>query len=173
MAGVSPTFKKTTWSIEDRNTGRAYLVDTGADLCLLPASPTDIHSKNRTDGIPTLWTATEGRVKVYIKREVALRFGSRTFNHVFVIANVAQNILGNSFFLDYNLGIDPKEIKLVDLGAGHGWSGITDTNPSKEARATVICSVSTVSSDGSAVADTASDQEFKETTPTISRDSEN
>ena len=141
-------------------------MDTGADLCLIPASPADIrahkHNTAAATGVPTLWTATEGRVKVYGTREIALKFGNRTFNQLFVIGNVGQNILGNSFFLDHNLGIDPKGKKLVDLGAGQGWKGITDANPTKEALATVICSVAAVATDGSPLPEENSDPEFQQ-----------
>ena len=97
------------YSIEDRNTGRKFLVDTGADLCLLPASPQDRRAANRRKAeIPELSTANTAPLDTFGVRTIPLCFGKRRFNQVFVLADVPKPILDMDFFKDNSIGIDAK-----------------------------------------------------------------
>ena len=65
---------------------------------------------------------------------------------LFVLANVPKPILGMDFFQDNNIGIDTKgeRERLIVLGAGHGWTGGMNSDPSAQETASIICHVSVV-----------------------------
>ena len=77
-------------------------------------------------------------------RTIPLTFGKKRFTQLFVLANVPKPILGMDFFQENDIGIDAKGKKLIDLGAGHGWKGVVNANPSPKEAASIICHVSVV-----------------------------
>ena len=123
---------KKCFYVQDRRNGRQYLVDTGAEFSILPASPED---KKRAQPTEALEAANGSSVPVYGRRTVALNFGSdRLFNHNFLLADVTKPLLGVDFFNSNNIGIDTRRRRMIDLSNGT-WFG-RETN--------MICSVGCV-----------------------------
>ncbi|XP_064468616.1 uncharacterized protein K02A2.6-like [Ornithodoros turicata] len=100
--------------IKNRCGKHNFLVDTGAEVSVLPASPSD---RSRT---PIIYlTAVNGsRIPVYYRRALSLDFGlRRTFHWVFLVADTRHCILGSDFLGRY-------QIWLMSLGKGW-WTTLT------------------------------------------------
>lgn len=111
VAGTTKVSNRLT--VFDRNSKMNFLVDTGADISVLPkrnynTRPTStrwkIYAANGTT-IPTY-----GEVKM--KLNLALR---RNFEWKFIIADVQQSILGADFLKHYELLVDLHKRRLIDL----------------------------------------------------------
>ena len=92
--------------------GRFFLVDSGADECVFPASTSDRRGERTTD----LVAANGSSIKTFGKRYLEVSFGprpGRTFKHKFWIATVCRPILGANFFMDHGLLIDMPRRRLV------------------------------------------------------------
>jgi cleavage and polyadenylation specificity factor subunit 1 len=89
--------------LEDTFTGRNYLVDSGAEICVFPASDAD--KKFNNDG-ENLLAANGSAIRTYGSRNLALQFGNSRFTQDFVLADVQQPILGANFFARNHLLID-------------------------------------------------------------------
>ncbi|XP_015118221.1 uncharacterized protein LOC107041919 [Diachasma alloeum] len=98
--------------ITDQETKVRFLIDTGADLCVLPRrlvrgpqrkSTYELLAANGTV-IPTYGT-------INIALNLRLR---RTFPWRFVIADVSKPIIGADFLFHYGLMVDPCNGRLVD-----------------------------------------------------------
>ncbi|KAK3873158.1 hypothetical protein Pcinc_021809 [Petrolisthes cinctipes] len=80
--------------IWDRHSGRRFLVDTGAEVSVLPPSSTDTRSSK--NGPPL--TATNGsNIRTYGVHTIPLNFNSWRFKWIFTIADVSQPLLGADF----------------------------------------------------------------------------
>lgn len=104
---------KNTLSVCDRRTGISYLVDTGADVSVFPASSLD-----KTSRVPTspLIAANGSSIATWGQRTLPLAFGGqRTFSQDFYLADVTQPILGADFFINNHLAIDLRGRRLIDL----------------------------------------------------------
>jgi hypothetical protein len=80
----------------DRNSGRAFLVDTGVEVLLRPA----VVSDRRTSGtgtIPHLVNANGSAITVYGIRTLPLSLGGQRFEGEFIVVDVRQAILGADF----------------------------------------------------------------------------
>ena len=72
---------KKCYYVQDQRNGRQYLVDTGAEFSILPASPED---KRRLVPSEALEAANGSKVPVYGRRIVTLTFPrGLTFSHSF------------------------------------------------------------------------------------------
>ena len=107
--------------MEDRVTGRHFLVDCGADISVFPVSTSDrSYSRSTTP----LTAANGSKISCWGKRTVSLRLGrgaGRAFKQDFYLAEVTEPILGADFFIANNLAIDMAGGCLVDL---HDFSAI-------------------------------------------------
>ena len=130
---VSPTF-----FVNDRRTGRKYLVDLGAAVSIFPASPEDRRRLSPDD--TTLSAANGSAIRSYGKRTVPLVLGkaSRSFLPEFIVADVTHPILGADFFERERLGIDLWRRRLWDLDRSDwAWSG----GVTPDGAETIVCSV--------------------------------
>uniref|UniRef100_A0A5S6QAW0 RNA-directed DNA polymerase n=1 Tax=Trichuris muris TaxID=70415 RepID=A0A5S6QAW0_TRIMR len=95
----------------DRISGRHFLIDTGAEISVIPASAMEIRSH-----IPTacLVAANNSTIKTYGTRTLPLNFCSRHFTWTFTVADVAQPLLGADFFRAHSLLVDMKGRRLID-----------------------------------------------------------
>ena len=96
-------------SIDDKISGRTFLVDSGADDCIFPASIEDRR-------LPTTQSliGPDGRpIKSFGQRSLHLDFNGNIFIQKFWIANVSKPILGGDFFINNDLLIDLKRQRLV------------------------------------------------------------
>ena len=99
-------------SVWDCKTDRHYLIDTGADKSVFPASPTDRQHCSTT--LP-LAAANDSRIATWDRRNINVHLGSRSFTQSFHIVDVCQPILGADFLVSNNLEVDLRGRYLIDL----------------------------------------------------------
>ena len=93
---------------QDRASGRSFLIDTGAEVSLIPASPADNRAAIASAHSAPLAAANGTEIKSYGTRRIPLQFGNKHFQGSFIVADINQAILGADFLRDNGL--------LVDLG---------------------------------------------------------
>jgi len=97
--------------LRDQLSGRDFLVDTGATCSVLP------HKSQTAASGPQL-SAADGRpLKSWGRKEVELQFGDRRFKHRFILAEVAQPILGSDFLATFRLLVDPARGLVLDAAS--------------------------------------------------------
>ena len=97
-----------TISIKDSVTGKFFLIDSGADVSVLPLT-----SSSSLPATGALEAANGSKIKTFGVRSVRLNFGTFTVHHQFFIADVPRPILGADFFAKNDLLIDVKMRQLV------------------------------------------------------------
>ena len=98
--------------VTDRSTGLRFLVDTGAEVSVVP--PSHAERKHQQDGL-SLQAVNNTTIATYGKRSLALDLGlRRTFRWVFIIADVKNPILGADFLRNYSLLVDVRHNRLSD-----------------------------------------------------------
>ena len=95
----------------DKNSGRRFLVDTGAEVSVLPA--TGLDTRTGQSG-PALKAANSSTIKTYAVRTVKLRFASSQYEWQFIVADVSRPLLGVDFLRANSLLVDLKGKRLVD-----------------------------------------------------------
>jgi hypothetical protein len=104
-SGVNQIGNKILLHLVDRNSGRAFLVDTGAEVLLLPAVVSD-RRLSGTGTILPLVAANGSAIEVYSKRTLPFNLGGQRFEGEFIVANVRQAILGADFLRASGLLVD-------------------------------------------------------------------
>ncbi|KAK7504021.1 hypothetical protein BaRGS_00004753 [Batillaria attramentaria] len=95
------------------HTGHSYLVDTGADVSVYPASPQDRKTKSPS---MSLTAANGSSIKTWGKRNITLEIRPKhVYTHEFYLADVTRPILGADFFIAHELVIDLKGKRLLSL----------------------------------------------------------
>ena len=120
-AGPSPTINNSTatstlsinsLSITDRRQGVTFLIDTGADVSVLPATAQNIRNARSS----TKLSAANGTpIRTFGKKRCRLTFGKHHYTQDFYIADVTQPILGADFFRLHHLAIDVHGCRLLNL----------------------------------------------------------
>ena len=95
----------------DSHSGRRFLVNTGAEVSVLPA--TGLDTRIGEPG-PSLKAANGSSIKTYGVHTTELHFASRQYKWKFVIADVARPLLGADFLRANALLVDLKGRRLVD-----------------------------------------------------------
>lgn len=100
--------------VNDKKDHTKYLIDTGADVSVLPNLP-DIKSNIHSVIIPKLYAANGTAIKTFgvIRKQVNLGL-RRDFTWNFIIADVKQPIIGADFLSHFNLLVDVKNKTLID-----------------------------------------------------------
>lgn len=89
-----------------------FLIDTGADISVLPASPND---RQKSKSVFDLVAANGSPINTYGKKCIHVSFGlRRNFPWLFTIADVSRPIIGSDFLSHYNLLVDIRGRVLVD-----------------------------------------------------------
>lgn len=96
----------------DQYSGQSFLIDTGARVSVFPAKNADARS-GRTG--PPLQAANGTAIRSFGTRAISLVISGRKFKWNFVVANVTQPLLGADFLCAYNLMVDVKGQRLVDI----------------------------------------------------------
>lgn len=91
----------------DSNVGQLFLIDSGADVSVIPKSP---HQQDDSHS-PPLYAANGSTIKTYGTKLLNL---NRDYYWNFVIADVSQHIIGADFLLFHNLIIDLCGQRLLD-----------------------------------------------------------
>jgi hypothetical protein len=116
LSGVNQIGDNILLHVVDSNSGRAFLVDTGTEVSLLPA----VRSDRRTSGtgtIPPLVAANGSVIKLYSKRTLPLNLCGQRFEGEFIVANVRQAILGADFLRASGLLVDMAGERLIHAAA--------------------------------------------------------
>lgn len=97
--------------VPDRHSGRRFLVDTGAQISVIPASIAD---KNSGRSGPSLMAANGTPIRTYGTRSIPLTFNAHFFEWNFTVADVPQPLLGADFLRSNNLLVDLRRGCLVN-----------------------------------------------------------
>ena len=105
-------FTSRLYYITDRTTDTRFLVDTGAELSVIPRRT--FQRKHPID--PTTLRAANGScITTYGQKSLTLDVGlRRLFPWIFIIGDVKIPILGADFLSHFSLAIDMKKRKLLD-----------------------------------------------------------
>ena len=87
--------------VNDKATGTRFLVDTGAEVSVIPPSRTD---RRNLQGNFTLQAVNNTAIATYGTRSLTIDLGlRRTFRWIFVVADVKKPILGADFLRHFGL----------------------------------------------------------------------
>ena len=114
LAATSVTGQPTSrlFYVTDKSTGTRFLVDTGAEVSVLPPSRTE--RRRQADHL-TLQAINNTSIPTYGKHSLTLDLGlRRTCRWVFVIADIKRPILGADFLRHFNLLVDMRYHRLSD-----------------------------------------------------------
>ena len=112
--------------ITDITTKQQFLIDTGAEVSVLPSRPTDRRSRQGYD----LQAANSSKIATYGSRSLTLNLGlRRSFPWIFTIADVTHAILGADFVRHFNLLVDLQNRSFIDAETHLRVSGITSLVP--------------------------------------------
>ena len=113
--------------ITDKYTGTRFLVDTSAEVSVLPRS-------QRFQGRPTsiqLQAVNHSPIVTHGEKSLTLDFGlRRVFRWVFIVADLPTPIIGADFLRQFNLLVDVKNQKLIDSTTSLAVQGVTSNKPS-------------------------------------------
>lgn len=102
--------------VADKRTGTRFLIDTGADISVLPKRRTD---RNYSPATFQLFAANGSIIDTFGEKRMNLNLGlRREFSWIFVIANVAQPIIRADFLRRFGLLVDIKKKRLIDNTTG-------------------------------------------------------
>ena len=123
-----------SYSIRDRNSGRLFLADSGAQFSVFPATDRD----RRGPAGGRLAAANQTTINTYGKRTIPLQFGDgHRFEQEFTIADVSRPMLGGDFMDKYNLAVDVRGQRLIKAGevpASNTICSIIDDNADSESK---------------------------------------
>ena len=123
--GVPGLVPSRLFYITDRSCGLRFLVDTGAEVSVLPPSRAE---RTRLHESLTLQAANGSPIATYGTRSLTLDLGfRRTLRWIFILADVERPILGADFLRHFNLLVDMKHTRLVDTLTQLRIQGITCT----------------------------------------------
>ncbi|GFR81273.1 transposon Ty3-G Gag-Pol polyprotein [Elysia marginata] len=97
--------------LTDLNTGHRFLVDTGAQVSVIPPTWFDRHHGQHG---PPLQAANGTSISTYGSRTVPLRFNETTYDARLIIADVKRPLLGADFFRRHNLLVDLNGQRLIE-----------------------------------------------------------
>ncbi|GFO21026.1 retrovirus-related pol polyprotein [Plakobranchus ocellatus] len=97
--------------VTDEKSKRRFLVDTGAQVSVTPASWAD-----KVSGAtgPNLQAANRSSIATYGSRVVHLHLGNRVFDARLISANVKRPLLGADFLRQHNLLVDIRGRRLIE-----------------------------------------------------------
>ena len=94
----------------DQLTGRAFLIDSGAEVSVLPASVAD--RKNKVKG-SSLSAANGSSISTFGKRSLHFQLCGNTYKWSFIVASVERPILGADFLKSSGLLVDVRKKHLI------------------------------------------------------------
>ncbi|BHF73248.1 hypothetical protein SprV_0401632700 [Sparganum proliferum] len=117
-----------TFYVCDKVTRRRFLVDTGAQISVVPPTPVD--HRCPSPGLH-LQAANCSPISTFGSRSLTLNIGlRRSFSWIFVIADVPHAILGSDFLAEFDLLVDCRRSCLLDRTTGLSVRGLTPFNDS-------------------------------------------
>ena len=98
--------------VNDNHSGRTFLIDTGAQVSLLPATA---HARRHpSPTAPKLVAANGSSIASYGTQQTHVQLGKRKFTVTFIIADVRRPILDADFLRRHKLLVDLCGQKLID-----------------------------------------------------------
>lgn len=97
--------------ISDVQTGRRFLVDTGAEVSIFPVTGTD--ARFRSPG-PPLYAANGSTIRTFGTLSLTLNLGVRRCTWPFVLAEVSRPLIGADFLRHHGLLVDLGHRRLLD-----------------------------------------------------------
>ncbi|BHF63903.1 hypothetical protein SprV_0200689800 [Sparganum proliferum] len=117
-----------TFYVCDNVTRRRFLVDTRAQISVVPPTPVD--RRCPSPGLH-LQAANCSPISTFGSRSLTLNIGlRRSFSWIFVIADVPHAILGSDFLGEFDLLVDCRRSCLLDRTTGLSVRGLTPFNDS-------------------------------------------
>lgn len=99
--------------MKDKTSNKYFLVDTGADVSVIPPNYTD-PSNTQNLGIK-IFAANGSQIRTFGTKKLNLDLGlRRNFEWNFIIADVSKPILGSDFLKHYHLLPDLKSKSMID-----------------------------------------------------------
>ncbi|GFQ72900.1 transposon Tf2-6 polyprotein [Trichonephila clavata] len=109
---VEKAVEVTEQNPRNKSSNIVFLIDTGSDVSVLPAS---ISEKRKGNSIQQLSAANTSPINVYGKRLLTLDLNlRRVFRWPFLIASVSVPIIGADFLYHFNISPDLRNRKLID-----------------------------------------------------------
>lgn len=111
-AKVGSTFSSRRLKLHDKTSGLHFLVDTGSDVSIIPAT-----RKDKTSApMPFVLHAANGsEIKTYSSKFITTDLGlRRRFTWSFLVSDVSHAIIGADFLAHFGLLVDLKNRSLVD-----------------------------------------------------------
>ena len=125
-AGPSST-SRLFYITTDRTTGTCFLVDTGADVSVLPPSAAD----RRRPSSYTLQAVNQSAISTFGEKSMTLDMGLRhSYRWITIIAYIPIPILGADFLAHFSLKVDVRNRQLIVTITGLHLRGIQFTTPS-------------------------------------------
>ena len=122
---IGPSPKSRLFHVKDRVSGNFYLIDTGAEVSVIPPTVTD------REGGPknlNLRAANGSIIHTYGERMLRINLTVHSlFEWKFIIADVPVPIIGLDFLEHFGLLVDPKQRQLIDSKHNLTISGISAT----------------------------------------------
>ena len=109
--------------LRDGPSGLEFLIDTGAEVSVFPATSMDLRSARHDC---TLRAANGALIRTFGTRSVSFHVNARRYSWDFVVADVRRPLLGADFLCHYGLLVDMKGRQLVD-GASFSVSPLQET----------------------------------------------
>nr|VZI26072.1 unnamed protein product [Spirometra erinaceieuropaei] len=118
-----------TFYVRDTRSGRRFLVDTGAQLSVIPPTPTD--RRCPTPGL-FLQAVNTSPITTFGTCSLSLDIGlRRLFPWVFVVADIPCAILGADFLAAFDLLVDCRQSRLHDKTTNLTVRGISSSDTSR------------------------------------------
>ena len=100
------------FNITDKISNHKFLVDTGAEISVIPPNKSDRHCRSLTF---TLQAANDTQIHTYGQRSLTLNLNlRRPYRWIFTVADIKQPILGTEFFQHHGLLIDIRHKTIID-----------------------------------------------------------
>ena len=117
--------------VTDRTSGTRFLVDTGAQVSVIPPPPNCSRKLSSTD--VTLQAVNNSGIATFGERSLTLNLGlRRIFRWVLIVAEVTHAILGADFLSHFHLLVDVNRCRLVDATTHLHVHGIATHEPSPQ-----------------------------------------
>ena len=98
--------------ITDKISNHKFLVDTGAEISVIPSNKSDRHRRSLTF---TLQAANGTQIHTYGQRSLTLNLNlRRPYRWIFTVADVKQPILGADFLQHHGLLVDIRHKTIID-----------------------------------------------------------
>ena len=138
---AGPSHPSRLFYILDKVTKTHFLVDTGAEVSVIPPTRTE---RSHPDTTFSLQAVDGSQIATYGVRSCTLNVGlRRTFRWVFIVANVTRAIIGADFLHHFGLNVDIRHRTLVDSTTQLRICGLSSKTP------TSSCGLSRLQQDSS------------------------